>query len=214
VIETTRQGVRHWDLTDARRQEVSAVLEHPIGPTTVEEWLAQEHPDDGSRLELIYGYLHVTPSPTGQHQHAGDELRAVLKAALRDAHRPDLYPVTGIGVKISTALRTGLIPDVVVLSARPVGAAFDAADLVLAVEVWSPGNTRGERETKMAAYAGAGVPFFWAVNQDKNGRSTVTAYYLKDGRYIEELTARPGTAVTIQTAAPVPVTFDPADLDP
>jgi Uma2 family endonuclease len=193
---------------------VSAALEHPIGPTTVEEWLAQEHPDDGSRLELIYGYLHVTPSPTGQHQLAGDELRGVLKSALRDAHRPDLYAITGIGVKISTARRTGLIPDVVVMSTRPVGAAFEAADLVLVVEVWSPGNTRAERETKMAEYAGVGVPFFWAVHQDKIGGSTVTAYYLEDGRYVEELTARPGTTVTIKAAAPVPVTFDPADLDP
>ena len=193
---------------------MSAALEHPIGPTTVEEWLALDPPDDGSRLELIYGYLHVTPAPTGQHQYAGAELRDILKSALRNAHRTDLYAVPGVGVKISTARRTALIPDVVVLSTRPVGAAFDAADLVLVVETWSPGNTRAERETKMAEYAGVGVPFFWAVNQNKIGRSTVTAYYLEDGRYVEELTARPGTTVTIKAAAPVPVTFDPADLDP
>jgi Uma2 family endonuclease len=107
-----------------------------------------------------------------------------------------------------------LIPDLVVVKARPVGAAIEARDLLLVVEVWSPGNTRTERETKMAAYAGAGVPFFWAMNQDRIGGSTVTAHHLEDGRYVEELTARPGTTVTVKAAAaPVPVTFDPADLD-
>lgn len=202
------------DWTGSGRQVVSAALEHPIGPTTVEEWLAQERPDDGSRLELIYGYLHVTPPPTAQHQTATFRLARVIDDALRAASSNDLHVVPGIGVKISTARRTALIPDIVVLSTRPVGVAFDAADLVLAAEVWSPGNTRAERETKMAEYAGAGVPFFWTVNQDKAGRSTVTAYHLDRGRYVEELTARPGTTVTIKVAAPVPVTFDPADLDP
>lgn len=202
------------DWTGSGRQVVSAALEHPIGPTTVEEWLAQERPDDGSRLELIYGYLHVTPPPTAQHQTATFRLARVIDDALRAASSNDLHVVPGIGVKISTARRTALIPDIVVLSTRPVGVAFDAADLVLAAEVWSPGNTRAERETKMAEYAGAGVPFFWTVNQDKAGRSTVTAYHLDRGRYVEELKARPGTTVTIKVAAPVPVTFDPADLDP
>jgi hypothetical protein len=73
------------------------LLEHPIGPTTVADWLAMEHPPDGSRLELIDGYVHVTPPPSLQHQYAGDELRAVIKAALQDAHRTDLYAVTGGG---------------------------------------------------------------------------------------------------------------------
>ena len=200
--------------TESGRQVVSAALEHPIGPTTVDEWLAMDHPVDGSRLELIYGYLHVTPPPTGQHQAATFRLARAIDNALRDAPSNDLHVVPGVGVKISTARRTALIPDVVVISTKPVGAAFDAAQLVLAAEVWSPGNTRAERETKMAEYAGAGVPFFWAVNQAKTGRCTVTAYYLDRGRYVEELTARPGTTVTIKKAAPVPVTFDPADLDP
>jgi Uma2 family endonuclease len=193
---------------------VSAALEHPIGPTTVEEWLAQEHPSDGSRLELFYGYLHVSPSPSGQHQRAAFVLARAIDGALRDGVRTDLHVVPGVAIKISTPRRTALIPDVVVLNTRPVGVAFEAADLVLVVEVWSPGNTRAERETKMAEYAGAGVRFFWAVNQERISGSMVTAYYLENGRYVEELTARPGTTVTIKAAAPVPVTFDPADLDP
>jgi hypothetical protein len=54
---------------------------------------------------------------------------------------------------------TVLIPDVAVLNTRPVGTSFRAEDLLLAVDVWSPGNARSERDTKIAADAGAGVPF-------------------------------------------------------
>lgn len=49
---------------------VSAALAHPIGPNTVEDWLAMDPPEDGSRLELIWGYFHVSPAPMGQHQVA------------------------------------------------------------------------------------------------------------------------------------------------
>lgn len=192
---------------------MSVALEHPIGPTTVDDWLAREHPADGSRLELILGYLHVSPPPSGRHQYTGDELRLVLRNALRVGGRTDLYAVTGVGVQISTSWRTALIPDVAVLNTRPVATSFRPENLVLAVEIWSPGNSRTERETKAAAYAGANVPYFWVINEDRIGAMTVIAYVLKDGQYVEDVSAGPGTSVTIN-AAPVPVTFDPAELHP
>jgi Uma2 family endonuclease len=192
---------------------VSVAYEHSIGPTTVDDWLAQECPEDGSRLELIFGYLHVSPAPSGRHQYCGDELRGVLRDALRDAGRTDLYAITGIGVRISTSLRTALIPDVVVLNTKPLATCFQAEDLELAVEIWSPGNTRAERETKAAVYASAKVPFFWEVDKDRVGSLTLVTHVLKDDQYVEDLVAKPGTTVTVN-AAPVPVTFDPAILHP
>src|SRR6185295_19720115 len=41
-----------WNPT--RRWRVSAALQHPLGPYTLEDWLAMDRPVDGSRLELIY----------------------------------------------------------------------------------------------------------------------------------------------------------------
>lgn len=192
---------------------MSVAYEHPIGPTTVDDWLAQDHPADGSRLELIFGYLHVSPAPSGRHQYAGDLLQNVLFDALRKAGRTDLYAVTGVSVRISASLRTALIPDVVILNTKPLATCFQSGDLELAVEIWSPGNTRAERDTKAAVYANANVPYFWEVTEDRIGALTLTTHVLKDGQYVEDLTARPGTTVTIN-AAPVPVTFDPAVLHP
>jgi Uma2 family endonuclease len=192
---------------------VSAALEHPIGPNTIEDWLVADQPEDGSRLELIWGYYYVSPAPSMQHQFAGGEVRELLKYTFLRAGRSELYVVTAVAAEISAPMRTGLIPDVLVIDIRPVGPSAKAKNVLLAVEIWSPGNVRSERESKVAAYATAGVPFFWVVNQDKLGGVAVTAYRLENGHYVEELTAHPGEEVTIK-AAPEPVTFDPAVLSP
>lgn len=193
---------------------MSAALLHPIGPNTVDDWMALDPPEDGSRLELIWGYFNVVPPPGGQHQFAGVELSGLFKAALRAAGRTDLYVVPGIGVNISYGTRTSLIPDIAILDVRPIGPVFEARNLVMAVEIWSPGNSHGERDSKIAAYAGAGVPFLWTAEFDKFGTGlSVTAYRLEHGVYVAEVTAKPGVATAIE-AAPVPVTFDPADLVP
>lgn len=188
-------------------------LLHPIGPDTVDDWLAQDPPLDGSRLELIMGYFHVVPPPSGRHQSVNAELWAVLKSALRGADRTDLYPVIAVGVQISTPWRTALIPDVAVLNVPSLDPTFLPEQLELVVEIWSPGNSHSEREVKRQAYAGAGVLFFWTVDFDRSGVPVITAYRLVDGDYVMAEVAKPGTTTTI-TTAPVPVTLDPADLLP
>ena len=193
---------------------MSAALQHPIGPNTVDDWMALDPPEDGSSLELILGYFSVVPPPGGRHQLGAARLWHVLDAALRDAGRSDLHAVPGVGVNISYGFRTSLIPDIAILNTRPVETVFEAENLVMAVEIWSPGNTHGERESKIAAYAGAGVPFLWTAEFDRFGAElSVTAHRLVRGQYVAEVTAKPGVATTIE-AAPVPVTFDPADLVP
>ncbi|MBV8932153.1 MAG: Uma2 family endonuclease, partial [Kutzneria sp.] len=161
---------------------------------------------------LIWGYWVASPTASGPHQYASDELRMAIKDALRAAGRSDLYAVTAIATKISTALRTGLIPDVAVLNSRPIGVSFPPEALELVVEVWSPGNTRSERDTKMAAYAGAGVPFLWTVDQAETS-VVLTTYRLESGRYVRDLRAGTGERVRI-TAAPVPVEVGLDDLLP
>jgi hypothetical protein len=88
---------------DAKEVRISAALEHPIGPNTVDDWAKAEHPEDGSRLELIMGYFHVSPAPSGEHQYTADWPCRALWDETRQSGRTDLYPLTAIGIKISTA---------------------------------------------------------------------------------------------------------------
>ena len=190
---------------------MSAAAKHDLGPHTVEEWLAVDPPEDGSRLELIHGCFHISPPPTAMHQYMASRLARRVDDAAAAAGRGDLYTVPAAGAKISSVLRTGLIPDLMVVNVHPTE--FDYGEpghLELVVEVWSRGNRRSERSSKMTAYAAAGVPFFWAV-ETLDGGPEITAYELKAGAYREAVTAKPGNTATI-TASPVPVTLDPAVL--
>lgn len=191
---------------------MTAVLQHPLGPTTVQQWLATDRPADGSRHELILGYLHVTPAPSGRHQRAAFRLARFLEDAVEDAGREhELHVVPAVNVEISSAFRTALIPDVAVLNVEPDLVSFQPEHLVLAVEVWSPGNTAAERRTKLAGYAAAGVEYLWIVDLDDTG-ATVTTHRLRLGSYTPETVIKPGDPDTLVTSAPVPVRIVPARL--
>ncbi|MDR6596822.1 Uma2 family endonuclease [Saccharothrix longispora] len=189
--------------------EMSAALQHPVGPHTVDEWLALPPAEDGARTELIFGYLHVSPAASNEHQFASLELAVLLRSAIAASGREDLFAVQAVNVKISSAIRTGLIPDVVIVDRKQRGTSYPAHALVVAVELWSPGNTREERETKMAAYAAAGVPFMWAVFEEDDPR--LVAHRLERDRYVVENVVRPGGPATV-TASPIPVTVDLDDI--
>lgn len=115
-----------------------------------------------------------------------------------------------VNVEISSAFRTALIPDVAVLNVEPHLVAFRLEYLVLAVEVWSPGNTNVERRTKLAGYA-AGVEYLWIVDLDDTG-ATVTTHRLRLGAYVPETVIKPGGLDTLVTSAPVPVGSDVVGL--
>ncbi|MGX7827457.1 Uma2 family endonuclease [Actinokineospora sp. 24-640] len=189
-------------------------LRSSVGPYTIEEWLALDPPADGSRVELVFGHLHVTPALSGERQSAAFRLAVVLREGLRAAGRDDLHVVPAVNVEISTAWRTALIPDVVILNRRPVGVSFPPDAVALAVEVWSPANRRAERETKIVGYAAAGVQFLWTVEQGSQFRDlTLTAHRLDGERYTVENVVEIGEPAVV-TASPVPVTIDLSDFIP
>nr|WP_239118834.1 Uma2 family endonuclease [Planotetraspora thailandica] len=72
-------------------------------------------------------------------------------------------------------------PDVVVLRAEaltgPDVTAYQADDVVLAVEVVSPDSETRDRERKPQLYAAAGIRHFWRIEQN-GGRATVYVYEL------------------------------------
>lgn len=58
---------------------------------------------------------------------------------------------------------------------------FDASDVLLAVEIMSPGSRRTNRITKPAEYAELGIPHYWTIDLDEP--ATLVAHTLVDGRY-------------------------------
>jgi Uma2 family endonuclease len=189
---------------------VETVLAHPLGPTTVEDWLSEEQPSDGSRLELILGYLYMTPAPGGPHQHAAFHLARALFDTFRAAQRSDLRVLPAVAVRISTPFRTGLIPDVVVVDTDINHVSFAPEHVLLAVEVWSKGNSRQERDTKLAAYANAGIPYVWIVETPADAPVRFWGYQLAGGGYRQMAYAAAGETVT--APGPVPVPVDTAGL--
>ncbi len=189
----------------------ATILDRP-GPHTIDEWLALDLPEslDLWRVELLDGDWLVTSSPSLEHQFGGDELRGVLMASLLRAGRHDLVSVTGMGVILGP--RDGLEPDVMICPRHLAGRVVDRGELLLAVEVWSPGNRRAERLAKRAAFESSGVPFWWEVWQDAGGPVRIETFRLADGAYTAAGVVRAGDGPVDVTASPVPLTLDVSTL--
>lgn len=154
------------------------VFIEPIGQVlTAEEYDAlPENP----RRELVDGVIHMMAAPKAWHQRVKIALYNLL-----DRARPrELEVVEEIEVVLEGLLRR--IPDVLVVRAE----GFDwqankvlPSQVVLAVEVVSPGSETDDRVVKPRQYAAAGIGHFWRVEIDPD--IAVHTFRLGDGdRYV------------------------------
>lgn len=183
-------------------------LPRPDHLLTLDEW--DELPEDQiGRSELVDGVLVMTPSAGSDHQTVVKRLSRVLDAAFDGA---GLETVPDIDVALVAAFPPLVRrPDLVgvpqaVLRSHP--KRFVAEDVVLAIEVVSPGSVRVDRMHKLAEYAEAGIPHYWIV--DIEDEPHLTAYTLVDGAYE---TVAEGDGV-VELTDPAPVTIDLAALLP
>jgi Uma2 family endonuclease len=160
-------------------------------------------PDDAPRVELRDGVMIVVPSPTIGHQNIGNLLWAWFRQ-----HAPqEFLAVTAVGVAVG--LKDSLEPDVLLVDATVAKTNHYVmpTDVVIAVEVVSPGTKRRDRLEKPAEYAAAGVMHFWRIEQDP---VHVFAYDLVDGRY--ELVADSDTELVL--SAPFEIRLPIRDITP
>ncbi|MFI9816414.1 Uma2 family endonuclease [Saccharothrix variisporea] len=147
---------------------------------TLEEWDALPE-DELHHVELVEGVLLVAPRPAPEHQYAIKRLCMVLDAQLPEG----VTSLPEVDVLINAVQPvTVRAPDVVVvdmkrLLERP--KRFDAEDILLAVEIVSPGTGRTDRMVKPLEYADAGIPHYWLLELDDP--ITLTAFDLVDGSY-------------------------------
>jgi Uma2 family endonuclease len=119
--------------------------------------------DDVHRYELLEGNLVVMPPANVEHASLITRLVGWFLAA---GFSPDLVLSTP-GLRI-TERTAGRSPDFMVLRRAVAGETVwvDPADVLLVVEVVSPGSEDTDRRIKPAEYARAGVPHFWRIERD------------------------------------------------
>ncbi|WP_018684484.1 Uma2 family endonuclease [Actinokineospora enzanensis] len=148
---------------------------HPR-PWTLEEFSAL--PDDnGQRVELIDGALVVSPAPGGPHQRV---LRR-LTGGLDRAAPIDTEVMPGINVVLGPD--RVLIPDVAVTTVPDSDAVFfDAADMLIVVEIISPSSRVYDKALKRVLFAEAGIPYYLLVDP-AGGPVQATLFGLRAGAY-------------------------------
>ncbi|GAA5045206.1 Uma2 family endonuclease [Nocardia callitridis] len=159
---------------------MTVVMYQPDHLLTLEEWI--DMPQDSSRgYELVEGVLVVSPRPVSQHQRAIWRFAAQLE--------PQLPPTLGVLTEVEVIIEsdpvpTVRVPDLLVVPSAGIEenrARWNAADVLLAVEVLSLGSKRTDRITKFAEYAEAGIEHYWLVDLD--APASLLSYHLRGEHY-------------------------------
>lgn len=161
---------------------MSELADLPRGLLSLEQWDALEVAHT-RRWELSEGTLIMSPRPQLMHQHISKRLTRLLDDHLPDALRvlPEIEVTTSASFPPSVR-----DPDIVVIQER----AFErsstrvlAADVVLVVEIVSPGSRRMDHVMKLHEYAKAGIEHYWIVDPDAPTGERFLAYRLDDDVY-------------------------------
>ena len=177
-------------------------LEHPPpGGWTVDD--LDKLPESHVRYELTDGALTVSPSPTPIHQYVAGALMYLLAQACPD----DLAVTQAVDVVFNPQLTR--IPDIQVVRRKSFGQKRFAADeIVVAVELESPGSHVSDRATKPYIYGRYGVPHYWRFEFDP---FTLVRYErMDDGTYKEMVRS----TEELNIAEPFPFRVALADLLP
>jgi Uma2 family endonuclease len=150
---------------------VTAVPEPPGRLLTVDAFAALGV-DDRYRSELQEGNLVMSPSPAPDHMIVMGRLFVQLDGQLPAG----LLAIPDVDVDLELAPRgkPGFVrrPDLVVAHQAAVarvrrdGGILRAGDVLVVVEIVSPGSHRTDHVIKRGEYADAGIPHYWIVDLD------------------------------------------------
>jgi Uma2 family endonuclease len=164
-------------------------------------------PEDNSlRYELQEGVIVVSPRPAYVHQVVSGELYLQVRPQLPR----DLAIVQELDVDLQLPTPRVRIPDLIILPkdvARRDGLKR-ASDILVAIEILSPGSVDLDTKVKPMEYADAGIPHAWLI--DPRPPITATVFHLVDGEYQESQRAEH----TLTVSAPCELTIDLDALRP
>ncbi|MGI5146240.1 Uma2 family endonuclease [Plantactinospora sp. CA-294935] len=158
-----------------------AVGRHMPAVVTLDDLTAMMAADEHHRYEVgPEGFLSVTPSPGYAHAIIATRLTVWLA----DAGIPADRIAQAVGLRIPGRNGVGgRIPDLVVWSkAQADGVWLPVDDVLLVVEIVSPGSEGVDTVTKRNEYAAAGIPQYWVIDQDP--AQTVSMHRLDGEHYV------------------------------
>ena len=164
-------------------------------------WTVDDLPDDAdARYELVDGALLVSPPESARNTAIAGRLLVLLAPSVG----PEWEVLVGGGCYFDN--RNFRVPDLLVARRDALdGVHLDVSDVLLAVEVMSPGSVSNDRVAKPAQYAAAGIPHFWRFERAPR----VLVIHALDGDVYRE-TGRYDDRVDV--ALPVPLSFALTDL--
>lgn len=161
---------------------------HMPSVITLDDLTAMMAADEHHRYEISpEGVLSVMPPAGYTHAIIATRLMGWLLAAGIPADH--LAQAVGLRIPGKAGGVGGRIPDLVIWSkAQAEGVWLPVADVLLVIEIISPGSEATDTVAKRTEYAGAGIPQYWTVDQD--AAQTVTMYRL-DGDYYQPRATMP-----------------------
>jgi Uma2 family endonuclease len=129
----------------------------------------------GHRYEMSpEGALSVVPPPDSEH--AAIASRLMFWFALAGWSADQVLQVAGLRI-LGPNGEGGRIPDLTVWSkAQACNVWLTVTDLLLAIEIVSPGSETVDEMVKLREYAAAGIPRYWLI--DRDAAQTVTLHRL------------------------------------
>ena len=150
---------------------MTALSQPPAHLLTVAEY-AQLGEDDHGRYELQDGRLLMSPSPAPDHMI----VTAMLVVQLSEQLPADLQVIPDVDIDLELvppgqpgwSRRPDLIVvhQVAVERVRREGGLLRACEVVVVVEIVSPGSRRTDHVIKRSEYADAGIRHYWIVDVD------------------------------------------------
>lgn len=125
------------------------------------------------------GVLMMSPRPRLRHADASVSVILQLAPQLPTELKVVAEVEVDIDVHYPPTVR---VPDLLVCR-RDIGdrRSLDPADVVLAIEIVSPGSRRTDHVVKRSEYEEAGIPFYWIIDLDHE--PVLTALALTDSGY-------------------------------
>lgn len=181
---------------------------HVRPPLTLADYLALGE-DQDIHYELQEGELVMAPSPTPKHGKAIGGLFVQLHAQLPQS--TEILSDIDIDLQLVPANGPATVrrPDVFVVTRDGYdrvgreGGVLRASEVLLAIEIISPGSKRTDSRIKRDEYADAGIPHYWLVDLDP--QPSLVAHHLAG-----ELGYQSAGAVTdtYETTEPFPLRID------